>query len=133
MNLPVLLTQFPVSLSISSNLKNILRLLAQAERGDLVLFPEGALSGYDPDLSFLQTLDLDELAEALEQLRTQASRQGIHQRHMITPVIGHHGELHPDLCPCFEMPYPIRILIYIFRIIHSFVGPLNNETHFQRF
>jgi len=78
MNLPVLLTQFPVSLSISSNLKNILRLLAQAERGDLVLFPEGALSGYDPDLSFLQTLDLDELAEALEQLRTQASRQGIH-------------------------------------------------------
>lgn len=78
MNLPVLLTQFPVSLSISSNLKNILRLLAQAERGELVLFPEGALSGYDPDLSFLQTIDPGELDEALEQLRTQAMRQGIY-------------------------------------------------------
>ncbi len=78
MNLPVLLAQFPVSGSISSNLKNILRLLAQAKTGDLVLFPEGALSGYDPDLSFLQELNQDELTDALEQLRTQASQRGIH-------------------------------------------------------
>jgi predicted amidohydrolase/precorrin-6B methylase 2 len=78
MKLPVLLAQFAVSLSISSNLKHISGLLAQAEPGDLVLFPEGALSGYDPNLSFLLMLDIEELVDALEQLRNQAIQRGIH-------------------------------------------------------
>jgi predicted amidohydrolase len=90
MKLPVLLAQFPVSLSISSNLKYIVRLLAHAKPGDLVLFPECALSGYDSNLAFLQELDQQELASALDQLRTQASQRGIHL--WVGAYIREHGQ-----------------------------------------
>ena len=61
MKIPVLLAQFPVSLSISANLQTILSLMERAETGDILLLPEGAISGYAPDLSFLGDLDLGEL------------------------------------------------------------------------
>ena len=78
MKIPVLLAQFPVSLSISANLQTILSLMERAETGDILLLPEGAISGYAPDLSFLGDLDLGELKSALDELRFQAQRQGIH-------------------------------------------------------
>lgn len=78
MKIPVLLAQIPVSLSISTNLKVVLGVLEYAEPGDLVLFPEGAISGYSLDLSFLQHLDLQQLTSALDKLRLRARQQGIY-------------------------------------------------------
>jgi predicted amidohydrolase len=72
MFIPALVTQFPISLSISQNLAHIQQALGMARAGDLVVFPEGAISGYSHDLSFLDRLDLDELADALEHIGREA-------------------------------------------------------------
>ena len=74
----ILAAQFPVSLSIQQNLGMILDLLGNAEPGDIVLFPEGAVSGYSHDLTYLKTIDPDELSAALEELRNQSQKRGIH-------------------------------------------------------
>ena len=59
-----LIAQFPVSLSIQENLSTILKLLDQVKPGDWILFPEGSVSGYALDLSFLGSLDRQELSMA---------------------------------------------------------------------
>lgn len=74
----VLVAQFPVSLSIASNLEMIVAVLEQAQRDELVVLPEGALSGYAEDPDFLQRLDVSELTRALEQLRNVTQRRGLH-------------------------------------------------------
>lgn len=72
MNISALIAQFPVSFSIESNLEMIDSVLAQADPGDLVLFPEGAISGYATDISLLQQIDQSELRAGIEHLRAQA-------------------------------------------------------------
>lgn len=53
MNLSILVAQFPVSHNILENLEQILNILKNSQENDLVVFPEGCISGYDTDLSFL--------------------------------------------------------------------------------
>jgi predicted amidohydrolase len=65
MNISAIVAQFPVSCSIQSNLEMIDSVLAQADPGDLVLFPEGALSAYAPDISFLEQINQPELADVV--------------------------------------------------------------------
>jgi predicted amidohydrolase len=73
-----LVAQFPVSLSIQQNLESILAILEQAHTGDLMLFPEGSLSGYSHDLTFLDQIDLQELESARQQLRLAAQQRELH-------------------------------------------------------
>jgi predicted amidohydrolase len=78
MKIPLLLAQFPVSLSISENLEIILGVLKNTRSGDFVLFPEGAVSGYSRDMAFLKEIQPQELTSALDQLRDQAQKRGIY-------------------------------------------------------
>ena len=78
MKISVLAAQFPITLSIRQNLEMIIGLLDNARPGEIALFPEGAVSGYSHDLSFLKAINRVELANALEELRNQAQKRGIH-------------------------------------------------------
>jgi predicted amidohydrolase len=74
----ILVGQFAVSLDIQHNLEAIEGIVARAKPDSLVVLPEGALSGYQDDLSFLPRIDLGELRRALEQVRAAAARQQVH-------------------------------------------------------
>jgi len=78
MNVPVVLVQFPVSLSIPNNLEAMQAVIRKTRPGDIVVFPEGAVSGYSHDLSFLESIDHLELNNAVENLRNAAQHKGIH-------------------------------------------------------
>lgn len=69
--------QFPVSFSIPDNLHSILTVLEQTVPGDLVLLPEGALSGYSDDLSFLKDIHPHEVQAGLNRLRDEAASRKI--------------------------------------------------------
>jgi predicted amidohydrolase len=78
MHITALVAQFPVSLSIQKNLELTQRVLEQAQRGDLVILPEGAISGYSHDLSFLKTIDRRDLKLELASLYSEAQKRRIH-------------------------------------------------------
>lgn len=78
MHLPVLLAQFPIRHSVADNLDRIGEALSRAEPGALVALPEGALSGYSDDLSFLGRLDPGEVEAGLDELAREAVRLGVH-------------------------------------------------------
>jgi predicted amidohydrolase len=78
MKVYALIAQFPITFSIEQNLKTMLAILEHSQTGDLVLFPEGAVSGYSDDLSFLDDIDLLELDAALKQLQKEAEQRQIH-------------------------------------------------------
>lgn len=77
MIISVFVAQFPTSLSIQKNLDTILKLLDQTRSGDLVVFPEGSVSGYSTDMSFLDTVSKPELDAGLELLRKEAGKREI--------------------------------------------------------
>src|SRR5687767_5893446 len=77
MHLTAVVAQFPVTLSIPSNLKVIDSVLEQTNVGDLVIFPEGAASGYSTDTMFLQQINQEELTAGLEHVRNEAERRKI--------------------------------------------------------
>jgi predicted amidohydrolase len=63
MILTTVVAQFPTSFSIQSNLDAMLTALERTQSGDLVVFPEGSVSGYSDDLSFLAEVDQQQLNE----------------------------------------------------------------------
>lgn len=77
MKLSTVVAQFPVSLSIRNNLKMIDSVLEQTNAGDWVLFPEGSLSGYSPDMSFLQHIDHDKLFAGLKHIQQVAEQRNV--------------------------------------------------------
>jgi predicted amidohydrolase len=77
MNLSAVIAQFPVSLSIQRNLEVIDALLEQVDAGDLVLLPEGSISGYSMDTSFLEHIDQSELIAGIQHLQAEAVRRKI--------------------------------------------------------
>ncbi|MCP5100148.1 MAG: carbon-nitrogen hydrolase family protein [Chloroflexi bacterium] len=74
----VLVAQFPVSLEIESNLQVMRGIIAQAQENELVLFPEGALSGYDPDPAFLDDIQQPVLDSAMQTLQNDVNKRKIH-------------------------------------------------------
>ena len=72
-----LLAQFPITCSIAQNLEAIFSILEHTLPGDLVLFPEGAISGYSDDLSFLEEIDLQELCAAIQEVHRFAKQRKI--------------------------------------------------------
>ena len=77
MIIQAVVAQFPVSFSIPENVDRILSVLAQTVPGDLVLLPEGSLSGYSDDLSFLKDINPHEVQEGLSRLQDEAVRRKI--------------------------------------------------------
>jgi predicted amidohydrolase len=72
MELSVLIGQFPIKHDIKENLKNILSILEESEKDDLVVLPEGALSGYSDDISFLKNIDVYNFAVQWKSLKMRS-------------------------------------------------------------
>jgi predicted amidohydrolase len=77
MKVNAIVAQFPVTLSIQRNLRCIDAVLAQANAGDLVIFPEGSVSGYSTDLSFLKRINHHELMMGLKHLQKVSAEREI--------------------------------------------------------
>ncbi|MEU6741563.1 carbon-nitrogen hydrolase family protein [Streptosporangium sandarakinum] len=70
--------QIPVSWNVRENLAEIARVVKACAGDDLVVLPEGALSGYGTDLSPLADLDPSELDRAMTELAELAVRGAVH-------------------------------------------------------
>jgi predicted amidohydrolase len=77
----VVLAQFPVGFSVTGNLDTILGVLSEAEPGDIVITPEGALTGYllhgQADLERLAKTDPEHVIEAIDAVADEAVRRGV--------------------------------------------------------
>jgi len=78
MFITILGAQFPVSFNVKDNLNEILEVLKFSKENDLVVFPEGSISGYDTNLSFLEKLDHLKVRDALKKLRNEAIKRKVH-------------------------------------------------------
>lgn len=56
----------------------MLSIISQAEPNEVVVFPEGALSGYDPDSSFLEDINIEDLKSGLQMLQKVVCEKKIH-------------------------------------------------------
>jgi predicted amidohydrolase len=70
--------QFSITWDIKRNLELISEVLTEARHDDIVVLPEGALSGYGPDLSVLDDLDTPALAHAMDRVADLAQQQAVH-------------------------------------------------------
>ncbi|WP_344856197.1 carbon-nitrogen hydrolase family protein [Planomonospora alba] len=70
--------QIPVTWDVEKNLAEIARVVESCAGDDLVVLPEGALSGYGADLSPLDRLDPAKLNAAAGELAALARRTGVH-------------------------------------------------------
>jgi predicted amidohydrolase len=77
MNINALIAQFPVSLSIQRNLEIIDWVLEQTNVGDLVIFPEGSISGYSTDTSFLKQINHAALMNGIQHIQADAEKRRI--------------------------------------------------------
>ena len=77
MKATILLAQTPVFDSITRNMENILAGLEYAQEGDILVYPEGAISGCAGDLTLLNKIQADQLGESIEELRCQAQTRQI--------------------------------------------------------
>ena len=73
-----LVGQFPVALRVEENLDLIRGVLAHARPEDLVVLPEGALSGYEEDPAFLSEVDPAAVEEGLRILGEEAKNRRLH-------------------------------------------------------
>lgn len=78
MHITVVAGQMPIVLDMQQNLRQILALLEQTRPDELVVLPEGAISGYQDDLSFLARIDTAQLEETIEQLADTVVARKIH-------------------------------------------------------
>ncbi|MEL5953403.1 nitrilase-related carbon-nitrogen hydrolase [Streptomyces sp. CLV115] len=78
MKASIAIAQFPITWDIEQNLATITSLLADVQAGEIVVLPEGALSGYGADLSALERLPLSVLARAMDRLAELTQRRAIH-------------------------------------------------------
>lgn len=82
MRVSVVLAQIPVGFSVPRNLDTILGVLVDAEAGDIVVTPEGALTGYPldgrPDIERLAETAPEQVADAIAALADEAHRRGVH-------------------------------------------------------
>lgn len=78
MKAPVVVAQIPATWDTEQNLSAIATVLAAAQAGEVVVLPEGALSGYGSDLSVLRRLNPTALAHAADRLTALACKQAVH-------------------------------------------------------
>ena len=77
-SLSVIAVQFPISLDIEQNLQTMLSVIAKIGENVVVVFPEGALSGYASDPVFLENISQQVLENALEKLQNEVNKRRIH-------------------------------------------------------
>ena len=71
------MAQFAIYRDLTSNLRHILGVLRTSQPGEMVVFPEGALSGYAPkDPSYLDGLDATAIDDAIGRITTEANTIG---------------------------------------------------------
>jgi predicted amidohydrolase len=75
MSINAIVAQFPISPSVQTNLKAIRAILELTEAGDLVLFPEGSVSGYSTDPSFPDKIEYRELQSGLRFIQNEAEKR----------------------------------------------------------
>ena len=78
MQIELFAAQFPVSLSLEDNLKQMRTMLDGLPPQSWVVFPEGALSGYANDLSFLKQLNAQNLRKALQELQAEVQERALY-------------------------------------------------------
>ncbi|HZR43444.1 MAG TPA: carbon-nitrogen hydrolase family protein [Ktedonobacteraceae bacterium] len=78
MHIRVAVGQFPVTLDITRNFNNIKSFFHQVDSDELLILPEGALSGYEDDISFLDRIDLHQLDDALRALEALVKQKDVH-------------------------------------------------------
>ncbi|NKZ03288.1 carbon-nitrogen hydrolase family protein [Actinomadura latina] len=74
----IAVAQFPITWDIERNLSAIATILTETMPDEIVVIPEGALSGYGSDLSVLDHLDLAALGYAIDHLTDLARQRAIH-------------------------------------------------------
>ncbi|MFI1988906.1 carbon-nitrogen hydrolase family protein [Actinoplanes sp. NPDC020271] len=78
MRLSILVGQVPAVWDVRVNLATARDVVSEARQGDVVVLPEGLLSGYGEDLGPLGGLDARELAAAVGELRELACDSKVH-------------------------------------------------------
>jgi predicted amidohydrolase len=78
MKINVQLAQVPINWNVNDNLDTVSSVLQNTDPGDLVVLPEGMISGYDDQLSGLTHLNPDELAEGIEAIASMVREHGLH-------------------------------------------------------
>jgi predicted amidohydrolase len=78
----VAIAQIPVGFSVSENVGTILDALAGSKPGDVVVTPEGSLTGYlvdgQSDLDRLRKTQPSEIDEGIDRLGREAAQRGVH-------------------------------------------------------
>jgi predicted amidohydrolase len=78
MEVPIYLAQFEPSLNVSNNLQTMLRFISTTTEGDIVVMPEGCLSGYSHNLNFLDIHIAKDVEQAIKELQQISINQNIH-------------------------------------------------------
>ena len=78
MKVSAVIAQTRVTWDVQRNLAAISAALAGTRPGELVVLPEAAVSGYDEDLSGLDSLDPDAVLAGIDRVAEQAQTRGIH-------------------------------------------------------
>ena len=78
MEASVVVGQIPISWHIEKNVAAIAAVIDECRPNEIVVLPEGAISGYDDDLSMLIDVDVDGIRHAVEWLSEQTRRKAIH-------------------------------------------------------
>lgn len=78
MEVSLLIGQFPITLDIERNMNNIYEILEYSDEDDLVVLPEGAVSGYSDDVAFLNQVNITKLENAISELKTIVIKKKIH-------------------------------------------------------
>lgn len=78
MQMPILIAQVPVVWDVATNLATVRDVLTEARPEDVVVLPEGMLSGYGDDLSPLAAVDPAEVADAVGYVARSAEQKRVH-------------------------------------------------------
>ncbi|WIM93606.1 carbon-nitrogen hydrolase family protein [Actinoplanes oblitus] len=78
MRVSILVGQVPAVWDVETNLATVREVVGEARAGDVVVLPEGMLSGYGEDLGPLGTLDPAAVTDAIGQVAELARRHGVH-------------------------------------------------------
>jgi predicted amidohydrolase len=82
MRVGLVVAQIPVEFSVARNLQTILSVLGAAQRGDIVITPEGSLTGYlvrgQADLERMAETNPKVVSEAIDAVAAEALRLGVH-------------------------------------------------------
>lgn len=78
MQMSVMIAQVPAVWNVDTNLSTVRDVLDEAHRGDVVVLPEGMLSGYGEDLTPLSALDPTAVHHAVAQVARLAADKQVH-------------------------------------------------------